>query len=586
MIENRKFLIFARKLGKGFALGLIILLLLAQPNTALAQPDLDNDGIPDAKETELAIKYLPSLQFKAGERFFPVDLTYHLSNSILKLRSGENWATLDLAPTVDTISDRGADYFLDNRLGNFSEIAADYGLKKAALGYTVYAHVTSKSGSVVVQFWFFYAYNDARLNEHEGDWEMIQILLDNEEKPISAVYSQHLRGQRASWGDVEKVNATHPIVYVARGSHANYFRPYQGKLGLESDEVGADGVSLSYSSLTMILLGEMGSGNHPPSQDWLEFGGRWGNWAKLADAAVGFAGPYGPSQGDNFGKWHDPVYWGQNASAVDGNWFTLSWVAANFLLIFIGVTTALSIWKIWKIVKLKRKGGLRLPTLLKTKRVSMGIALGIIGILLTAAGMFLPWYMVRANIQTTTISTQGEADLLVMDGQRGVLVNLLVTDRGLSPIFGLQIPFGIVLLVGIVFGILDIVGAEKAKGLGNKYLRGGITFFIIFIIIILFISQMASMLNSLATTFGATLPPEAAEMAQAIAQQPIQGAQTRNMGDFGTVDFSWGLGLGAYMLLAAAIVKIIASFILRGIREPQPQPQPEKAQPPPPQPTA
>jgi len=575
MIQNQKTAVFIRKLVKGLVLGLTILLLLGQSFNVEAQVDSDNDGIPDAKETELASRYLPSLQFKAGERFFPVDITYHLNNSVLKLRTGETITTVDPSPTIGTISTKGETYFLDNKLGNLTEIAADYGQRRASLGYIIYARVTKESAFIAVQYWFFYAYNDAALNEHEGDWEMIEILLDASENPVSAVYSQHLQGQRALWGDVEKVDATHPKVYVARGSHANYFRPYQGRLGLESDEVGADGFALTPSNLKMILLGEIGPGDHPPSQDWLGFGGRWGNWAKLADAAVGFAGPYGPSHGENSDKWYNPVSWGQGVSAVDGTWFTLSWFAANFLLIFMGVTALLSPWKVWKIAKLKRTGGLRLPKLLKT-RASVGIALGIIGILLTVAGMFLPWYTVRVNIQTTVISTQGEADLLVLDGQRGVLVNLLVGGRGLSPVFGIRTPLGVLLLVGIVFGLLDIIGVERAKGLGSKYLRGGIGFLVLLIILLLFISQLASMVQSFAAMLGATLPPEATQMAQAIAQQPLQGAQTRTLGDFGSVYLSWGLGLGAYVLLAAALVKLVGGAILRRTAEPPT----EKVQPP------
>jgi hypothetical protein len=563
-------------------LGFMILLICACPSLVTAQPDSDGDGISDAEENVLAVTHLPYMQFKAGERFFPVAASYHIDNSILEFRSGETATAIDMNPTIDTISTKGEGYFLNNTLGNATQIAADYETKKASLGYTVYARVTRDAGSTIVQFWFFYAYNDAPLNDHQGDWEMIQIALDNDETPVSAEYSQHLKGQSAVWSDVEKVNTTHPVIYVARGSHANYFRPYQGKLGLESDDVGADGVALPPSDLTTVMLGEIAHGNHPASQDWLEFGGRWGDWAKLADAAVGFAGPYGPGQGDNFQKWHNPVSWGESISAVNGNWFMLSWIAANFLLIFIIVTVALSLWKVWRVVRLKRKGGLKLPAVLKNRRASIGIALGVVGIVLTVGGMFLPWYNVRANIQTTMISTQGEVDLLVMDGQRGVLVNLLVNNNGLAPVFGLQIPFGIVLLVGIIFGILDIIGLEKAKGLGNKYLRGGITFLILFMFLVLFISLLASMLNTLAATIGTTLPQEATEMAQAIAQQPFMGSQTKSMGDFGSVALSWGLGLGAYMLLAAAIVKLVASFVLRSSREQKPEPETKATPPPPP----
>jgi hypothetical protein len=563
-----------RKLLACFVLGLLVISIAGLFSPVQAQADMDSDGISDGKELELASLYLPHLQFKGGENFFPVEIEYALTNSILKLRSGETVTTVDADPTVAGISDKTADYFLSNQLGGLTEIAADYELNQASLGYTVYGQVKPDAQYVVVQYWFFYAYNDAPINEHEGDWEMIMILLDNAENPVSAVYSQHLQGQRAAWGDVEKTGAKHPNVYVARGSHANYFRAYQGKLGLESDDVGADGFALNPSDLNLVMLGQINPGLHPASQDWLSFGGRWGNWAELADAAAGFAGPYGPGQGDNSEKWYLPESWSQSVSAVDANWFTASFVASNFLLIFVIVTVVLSLWKIWGIIKLKRSGGLRLPRFLRSK-ASLGIALGVVAIVLTIGGMLLPWYAVRANIQSATLSTQGEADVLLIDGQRGAQVNLLVGGRGLSPAFNLQIPFGILLLVGSVLGILDIIGIKTVRGLGNKYLRGGITFIIIFIVFVLFIVQLASMIESLASLLGATLPPEGYQMAQAIGQQPIQGTQTQTFAGFGSVALSWGLGLGAYMILAAAIIKLIGGVFLRRIPELELNPEKE-----------
>ncbi len=566
MTQSRDIEKCVRKLSACLILGLLILLVSGLFLPVQAQVDVDSDGISDAKELELASLYLPSLQFRGGERFFPVEIDYALSNSVLKLRSGSTVTTVDANPTAVSIADKGEDHFLDNQLGGLAGIAADYELSKASLGYTVYGQVKPDVEHIVVQYWFFYVYNDAPINEHEGDWEMIMVLLDNAENPVSAVYSQHLQGQRASWGDVEKVDETHPRVYVARGSHANYFRAYQGKLGLESDDVGADGVALNPSDLNLVMLGEIDPGLHPASQDWLGFGGRWGDWAELADAAAGFAGPYGPGHGVNSDKWYVPESWGESVSAVDGNWFTASLIASNFLLIFVIVAVVLSLWKVWGIVKLRRSGGLRLPRFLKSKAL-WGIVLGVVALVLTVGGMLLPWYAVRANIQSVALSTQGEADLLLIDGQKGVQVNLLVGGRGLSPAFGLQIPLGILLLVGVVLGVLDIIGVKTARGLGNKYLRGGITFIIIFVVLVLFIVQLASMIESLASLMGATLPPEGYQMAQAIGRQPIQGARTQTFVDFGSVALQWGLGLGAYMILAAAIVKLVGGVFLRRIPE-------------------
>lgn len=584
MIAQRKMVVHNRKLVWTILVGLIVLIMFGQIFMFHAQGvDSDGDGVSDAMEWELATRYLPSLQFKVGETFFPVDISYHLNNSVLELRTGETVTPIDPHPTIASISTKQSEYYFLANGSDLSVISADCEGRRTTLGYTIYCRVTKDSTSTIVQYWFFYAYNNAPLNDHEGDWEMIELVLDAAQNPVWVAYSQHLKGQRASWGDVEKIDSTHPVVYVARGSHANYFRPYQGRLGLENDEVGADGFDLkpSDANLNLILLGEMGVGYHNSSQAWLTFGGRWGNWANLADSEVGFAGPFGPGQGYNSDKWNNPISWGQGVSEANSTLFAFSWIAVNFLLIFIMITILLSIWKIWKIVKLKKTGGLRLPALLKTK-ASIGVVLGVVASGLTFAGMLLPWYMVKANVQTSLISTRGEAELLVMDGQRGLIVNFLVGNSDPSPLFSLQIPFGILLLVGIVFGVLDIVGMKTAKDLGNKYLRGGLFFLILFIVLVLLIFEMTSIIQSLATSFGLSLPPEATQMAQAVAQQPLQGTQTTAVGRYGSVALSWGLGLGAYMLLAAAIIRLLAALVLRGTRGTRPQNVATQPPPPPP----
>jgi len=86
-----------------------------------------------------------------------------------------------------------------------------------------------------LQYHFFYAFNDWRLaangiNHHEGDWEMVAVYLKNDE-PYSVLLSQHGSGAMELWKDVRHVkdqagnSTTHPLIYVALGSHANYSRP-------------------------------------------------------------------------------------------------------------------------------------------------------------------------------------------------------------------------------------------------------------------------------------------------------------------------------------------------------------------------
>jgi hypothetical protein len=87
----------------------------------------------------------------------------------------------------------------------------------------VYAHVLqyANTGDYSVQYWFLYLFN-YRLNRHESDWEQITIQLDKDQHPLSVLYSSHSTGYVRSW-DLTERDGDHPVVYVARGSHANYF---------------------------------------------------------------------------------------------------------------------------------------------------------------------------------------------------------------------------------------------------------------------------------------------------------------------------------------------------------------------------
>jgi len=521
---------------------LIGLLIFYSSHGVAAQDDLDNDGLLDSKESQLALRYAPYLHFAAGEEFFPTDVNYHIDNSVLYLKSDDANVLIDSSPTIASISNKTGD--------------------KESFGYTVYSHVTKEAEYFVVQYWFFYAFNPGTLNQHQGDWEMIEIILDSTETPSYAVYSQHFAGERTSWNDVKKTDETHPRVYVALGSHANYFRPYQGKLGLESDIVG-NAFTLGPDEFQIVPLGEKGAGNHPSSQDWLEYGGRWGNWAKLVDISLGAAGPRGPGHGENEEKWSDPVSWGNNAFLVNQTWFSLSLIAFYFLYIFAGIIAVLAAFKVWRIVKRKKQGKLNFMKILRSKG-GIGIVFGIVGIVLYFVALLLPWYVVRGNVQTTGLEKVGETDLVLIDGVNGLRVNMLQSDQGLAQLFGLGIPFGIILLSSVVLNVLDLIGVEKAKSLSRTYIKSGITSLIPVIIILVFITQLAGIITPFANAMGGgTVPPQIDEMAKRMASSPIIGEYSGTLDSYGNLSISWGLGIGSYLFIAAAITKIVAGIITR-----------------------
>jgi hypothetical protein len=86
----------------------------------------------------------------------------------------------------------------------------------------------SGTARYLVRYWLFYSFDDWRSRgerlwqAHEGDFENITVALDANTNPIFAAYSQHCSGTVRAWSKITRTQ-THPIDYVALGSHANYF---------------------------------------------------------------------------------------------------------------------------------------------------------------------------------------------------------------------------------------------------------------------------------------------------------------------------------------------------------------------------
>jgi hypothetical protein len=99
----------------------------------------------------------------------------------------------------------------------------------------IYANLAAGSppADLVIQYWAFYYFNDWE-NKHPADWECVTLFFDSTEKdsvPVAAAYSNHLGSLWRPWDNVcrlqteDKQDTDHPLVYVALGSHAQYFEP-------------------------------------------------------------------------------------------------------------------------------------------------------------------------------------------------------------------------------------------------------------------------------------------------------------------------------------------------------------------------
>ncbi len=508
----------------------------------------------------LAEEYAPVLHFTKGEKFYPTSVNYIIDSSVLKQRNSDGSSfVIDSAPTPNNLGTHtSSDLFLSNKLETLVNIAADYAADAASASYYVYVHV-ARSGSVaVVQYWLFYVFNNGPMNEHQGDIEVIQVFLDATGKPQTVLASQHGSGQNAAWGDVEK-SSTHPIIYVAQGSHANYFRSFQGRMGIENDVVGNDGKTITADQLNIVQLN---------SQSWLDYKGRWGYWGTEQEEALGRAGPLGPKYNQDGTRWAQPNSYLASTFHVDGNYFILEWLVANFLLFFVIYIAARGAWKTWDIVKLQRKGGLLVGRFLRG-RGGVGLIIGIVAIIITAVALFVPWYSVTASSETGALAQGGGATLMTLDGVNGVTVNLFLgagnsdSTSGYVNLFSAMMPFAIILAASVLLLTLDVIGIKNGKNVGKTLLIGVINTLLPVILIIVFVSQLSA-LTPLAAVFlpGQGVPATVESMVRAISAAPLGGVATSQFPVIGSTTVNWGLGLGSYLFIAAAVLRIIGGFIM------------------------
>ncbi len=277
-------------------------------------------------EQQLLEKYAPVVVVREqatacgeGEPYLPTTVASVLGRGDVVLR-GPSGVTIQ-SPTAADLAGKGDGWYLDLP-GNPLSPGCDYEqwFDQGPRDPAVYGRVTTDPDhpdKVVLQYWFWWVFNDWN-DKHEGDWEMIQIVIPAtsvegalEVQPESIAFAQHEGSEVALWTDpkVHK-DGDHVAVYPGQGSHAAYYTQAQwfGKsaaAGFGCDSTTAPGVLVHPA---VVVLPEKATGEFA----WLDYTGRWGQKAPSFNN-----GPTGPSTKT---QWAHPVTWQEEQgrpSAVD-----------------------------------------------------------------------------------------------------------------------------------------------------------------------------------------------------------------------------------------------------------------------------
>lgn len=326
---------------------------------------IDDDSLSDSvngtikvelKETEsLLEKYAPILYLHPDEQFFPVPIEAFLRESTLIIpdiqapqlvREINNPSVDDLMTGIYLDLNNADPGIKENKRFSTVPNPNDWNnVNPAVYGRLVKEESTNSEQSTILQYWFFYVFNDygdfehstAEVLRHEGDWEMIQVILNKNESP-TATYSYHRGGIHYDWDnaneedsvlfDPSDINKTHPKVFVAHGGHGSWNRP--DSISWEQDvftincdtehlDITSDkGTVLypeSFNKGTTYSLIDISDATTSNDWRWVHWLGRWGE-IEPAGTSVGTAGPESPAiinyinpgNTDN-NRWNDPLGW-------------------------------------------------------------------------------------------------------------------------------------------------------------------------------------------------------------------------------------------------------------------------------------
>ena len=261
------------------------------------------------------------------------------------------WQVVKQSPGPAALAHGGSTLRLDTR-GCTPALDPDSCYSRARQGpANLYGRVwvapTPSAGiATVLQYWFFYPLDDWRNSPtkptlwhmHEGDWEQVSVGLDAAGRPVSIAASQHDLGVTRTWARARK-RGTHPVVYIALGSHANYLSPgHFGAAGvphvipprfsgvpLPEPDYTSSQVTLGPKGTapTTLAVADISDGSAP----WLSFAGAWGDGSYLLAGETTKKGPVfthlrvgdsptGPAFHD---VWRDPLLQFRSWPADDGH---------------------------------------------------------------------------------------------------------------------------------------------------------------------------------------------------------------------------------------------------------------------------
>jgi lysophospholipase L1-like esterase len=214
--------------------------------TPTCAPRAPEPKVVQSWQRRLAERYQPELVVDREDRFWPIPL-----KTIFSMQNEHGAICRQVAPGGDNCVRLGtqgqlpwaggegesleypaADTSVDAQHDQMVEALGSADPDTTAREYFLVSGKPGEGRPITIQYWFFYPFNYQPLRGeilrggyHEGDWESVGVLLSAQAKrPRYLWMARHDKeGRLLPWNDDELETVDdHPVVFAARGSHADY----------------------------------------------------------------------------------------------------------------------------------------------------------------------------------------------------------------------------------------------------------------------------------------------------------------------------------------------------------------------------
>ena len=233
---------------------------------------------------DLALRFQPHLFFDSTEPWRPLDVDAFLAEpghgACVSAPGGSPACTpltsiAQLTPPVDQLDLRGVQP--DGSDAAAPDVQSCAKSKPEllecdeAVRSIIYAHVRRRGTRTAIDYWWFLRYNDFLVDQHEGDWEGVTVLVDATRTHVAET---HFAAHADIWRYGDRISrldgGRHVRVYVARGGHAAYPRPCRRQAMRADGERAAGGALRRRQPVDRQRPGDLRTPLRPAAA-----GGRW-----------------------------------------------------------------------------------------------------------------------------------------------------------------------------------------------------------------------------------------------------------------------------------------------------------------------